>query len=599
DPTNELQDISIVGHDLSLSNGSTLTLPDDVDDADADPTNELQTLTQTGTEVILSDGGGMISVADNDNDSTNELQDWNSLPGIPAGFSDGIDNVDDADGDPTNELQDISIVGHDLSLSNGSTLTLPDDVDDADADPTNELQDISIVGHDLSLSNGSTLTLPDDVNDADNDPMNELNNTLVLNGTSLEITDAGGTISADLSSLAGGAGADDQQLSFTSPNLTIEDGNTVDLSALQRNAENGLNINAGNETIRLGGTLIQETTITQGAFDMNYNLNGTGDFHVADNGANRFSVLDNGRTTVGGINNQGQFNVTGNSYFSDDIHLREGAVDGGDMLVRIYDLADDGVIDIYENNAYNIRLHGNGASIFNEQGIASNDFRVESSTQANMFFIDAGTDEIGIRTNAPTSMLQMTNGGVNVGANAMASFDNAGADGVSISGDNSGTTNGYNGVEGVVAYSGTAFNATGVFGLAIDNTLTNSAVGVRGTINGRDGFGVLGTRANGAGSGWAGLFIEDLGYTGFFGAASDESLKKNIEPIQKALDIVDQLNPVTYDFDLDKHPGMGLNTEMEYGFIAQEVQKILPEIVREKTFRPMLMQKLRRIKYKT
>ncbi|MFT4537201.1 MAG: hypothetical protein ACI9P5_004582, partial [Saprospiraceae bacterium] len=49
DPTNELQDISIVGHDLSLSNGSTLTLPDDVDDADADPINELQTLTQTGT----------------------------------------------------------------------------------------------------------------------------------------------------------------------------------------------------------------------------------------------------------------------------------------------------------------------------------------------------------------------------------------------------------------------------------------------------------------------------------------------------------------------------------------------------------------------
>jgi hypothetical protein len=82
--------------------------------------------------------------------------------------------------------------------------------------------------------------------------------------------------------------------------------------------------------------------------------------------------------------------------------------------------------------------------------------------------------------------------------------------------------------------------------------------------------------------GWAGLFIEDLGYTGFFGAASDESLKKNIEPIQKALNIVAQQNPVTYNFDLDKHPGMGLNTEMEYGFIAQEVQAILPEIVSEK-----------------
>lgn len=134
--------------------------------------------------------------------------------------------------------------------------------------------------------------------------------------------------------------------------------------------------------------------------------------------------------------------------------------------------------------------------------------------------------------------------------------------------------------------------------MAINNTLTNSAVGVRGTINGRDGIGVLGTRNNGGGPGWAGLFIEDLGYTGFLGAASDESLKKNIKPIQKALDIVNQLNPVTYNFDLEKHPGMGLNTEMEYGFIAQEVQKILPEIVKKRTFLRMLIRKLSQIKHK-
>jgi hypothetical protein len=198
-----------------------------------------------------------------------------------------------------------------------------------------------------------------------------------------------------------------------------------------------------------------------------------------------------------------------------------------------------------------------------------------------MFFIDAGSDEIGIRTNAPTSMLHMTNGGVNVGANAMASFNNAGITGVAVSAYNTSTTNGYSGTEGVSNYSG-AGNAAGVFGLGINASLTSGQVGVRGTINGRDGYGVLGTRTNGAGAGWAGLFINDLGYTGFFGAASDETLKKNIEPIHKALDIVKELNPVTYDFDLEKNPGMGLNTEMEYGFIAQEVKEVLPEIVREK-----------------
>jgi hypothetical protein len=42
------------------------------------------------------------------------------------------------------------------------------------------------------------------VNDADSDTTNELNTGVLLNGTDLEITDAGGTIITDLSSLAGG-----------------------------------------------------------------------------------------------------------------------------------------------------------------------------------------------------------------------------------------------------------------------------------------------------------------------------------------------------------------------------------------------------------
>ncbi|MCW8897192.1 MAG: hypothetical protein OQJ96_02635 [Flavobacteriales bacterium] len=45
----------------------------------------------------------------------------------------------------------------------------------------------------------------DSVNDADADPTNEYNTSVVLNGDSLEITDLGGTIKADLSSLSGGS----------------------------------------------------------------------------------------------------------------------------------------------------------------------------------------------------------------------------------------------------------------------------------------------------------------------------------------------------------------------------------------------------------
>lgn len=40
-------------------------------------------------------------------------------------FAASAGNVDDADADPTNEIQDISLVGNELSISNGSTVTLP------------------------------------------------------------------------------------------------------------------------------------------------------------------------------------------------------------------------------------------------------------------------------------------------------------------------------------------------------------------------------------------------------------------------------------------------------------------------------------------
>jgi hypothetical protein len=54
---------------------------------------------------------------------------------------------------------------------------------------------------------------------------------------------------------------------------------------------------------------------------------------------------------------------------------------------------------------------------------------------------------------------------------------------------------------------------------------------------------------------------------------SDISLKTNIEPMKPCLDLINQLKPVSYNWK--KLP----NENVNYGFIAQDVEQVIPELV--------------------
>ena len=54
-----------------------------------------------------------------------------------------------------------------------------------------------------------------------------------------------------------------------------------------------------------------------------------------------------------------------------------------------------------------VKLDVRGGAIFNEDGSASHDFRIESNNQENCFFVDASADRVGIRTNTPDSGLDV------------------------------------------------------------------------------------------------------------------------------------------------------------------------------------------------
>ncbi|WP_425420589.1 tail fiber domain-containing protein [Phaeodactylibacter xiamenensis] len=254
-PFNEIQDISFnpATNQLSISGGSTVTLPAGGTDADADPTNEIQVISKTGNTVTLSNGGGSFTdeVNDADSDPTNEIETWATLSGIPPDIADG-DDVDDADPNPFNEIQDISFnpATNQLSISGGSTVTLPTGGTDADADPTNEIQVISKTGNTVTLSNGGG-SFTDEVNDADSDPTNEIETWATLSGIPPDIADGDDVIDGDASPTN-----ELQALSLSGSTLSLSGGGgNVDLSGLGSVwSQNGNQIYYNTGRVGLGNT---------------------------------------------------------------------------------------------------------------------------------------------------------------------------------------------------------------------------------------------------------------------------------------------------------------------------------------------------------
>ncbi len=118
-----------------------------VSGGDTDSTNELQTLSRVGTDLTLSGGGGTVSIADADNDSTNEQQTLSlstSAGTVTLDISGGTGTsfpISDDDSNSLNEMQTLthSVNATDVSLdiTNGTGTNLS--IADSDSSSTNEL----------------------------------------------------------------------------------------------------------------------------------------------------------------------------------------------------------------------------------------------------------------------------------------------------------------------------------------------------------------------------------------------------------------------------------------------------------------------------
>jgi hypothetical protein len=147
--------------------------------------------------------------------------------------------------------------------------------------------------------------------------------------------------------------------------------------------------------------------------------------------------------------------------------------------------------------------------------------------------------------------------------------------------------NGYTNQNGAGVYGLRQAGATGAWGSVqgeADATLAANNSGVSGLVNNTTHRGVTGQKPAG-GTGWGGLFLNDLGYTGFFGVASDQRVKTNIKPVssRSALENIMKLKAYSYEYN---QPFLGMG-ETHYGFMAQEIEQIFPDMVKEKDFSPI------------
>jgi hypothetical protein len=134
----------------------------------------------------------------------------------------------------------------------------------------------------------------------------------------------------------------------------------------------------------------------------------------------------------------------------------------------------------------------------------------------------------------------------------------------------------------------------GVGGYAGFNPLTkvapafppNAAIGVYAAVSNTNvvNYGVYSVSGGAQPLSWAGYFIGDFNVNGTYYQnnvvfTSDQMFKSNIDSISNIKSIINQLKPKTFYFDTANTYGLNFSSKKQYGFLAQEVETILPELV--------------------
>ncbi|MEO1435386.1 MAG: tail fiber domain-containing protein, partial [Bacteroidota bacterium] len=531
-----------------------------VNDADSNPNNEIQDISLNGTNLSISNG------------STVNL----------AVLQDG---VNDADNNPNNEIQDISLNGTNLSISSGSTINLnvlQDGFTDADANPSNELQNLSISGNTLSISNGNSVNLPSftgalELEDQDMDTRitveqnpDEDRIRMTVAGTerarlgqrALELIGTGNSVYIGLeSNLNGGPDGTD--------NVGV--------------GRNTLQQNNGNFNVALGVTSMQSNTVGDGNVAVgpsSLQANTIGNSNVAVGfGAQAFNITGNQNlalgqqalfTNVGGSGNIAiGFNSLGsNAVSNSNISIGYNAMANSLGGARNVALGDSSLQFATVSNLVAIgdnAMRGNTTGLYNtavgSQALLTNstaDYNTALGSAALAFATNERNTGIG-----SFALAQTTSGTRNtaLGDEAL-NLTTQGSNNTAL-----GSRAGYLNVTGTF----NTFVGRGTDG-QVNNTFNATALGADAIV----------TASNQVRIGDA--LVNDIGGFANWSNISDGRFKNNVTEQVAGLDFILQLRPVTYQLDerallthlgkasAEKLQQSSRQEEIQTGFIAQEVE---------------------------
>jgi hypothetical protein len=363
---------------------------------------------------------------------------------------------------------------------------------------------------------------------------------------------------------------------FIGANATPATGNLFNTAGIGWNAvatsDNKMIL--GNDNVKVGIGLNNDITQfgPQNKLEIDYGLNGHDPSDPGTTGESglRFRDLHSG--------NLPDVNLT-NSVLSVD-------ADGDVILVT-----DGGMTAVTANNGCSIDpLNPNQVQFGNDVGLttAALTFSREIPMDGNSVYFTGqtgiGADAVGVGyaggTPLPGKLAVLENG---IGDNSYAGwFEASGASLVTVGirgegiGGNGAIGGLFVGTDGSVVTQGVNCTATspggmenyGVYGLA-DGAMTN--------------YGIFGVAAIAPGS-WAGWFQGDVKITSTLDVngtiyTSDQIFKTDIDTIDNATQIINQLTPRTFFFDTLNTQGMNFSNQRQYGFVSQEVAPILPELV--------------------